>query len=227
LFYIVVGLMTAIDAKTADAVLFQLKSLGEAQAETLATRLGITVQAVRQRLDRLLVGGLVAYADNVVGRGRPRRMWSLAPRAASLFPDTHAQLTVDLIGTIRSELGEAAFSRLLRRRTEGIAANYRRRLASEPDIAGKLTALAEIRTAEGYMARLEELPEGGYLLIEDHCPICAAAIACQGFCSTELEVFQELLGDEWHIHRLDHLLAGARRCSYRITRPAPENPETD
>ena len=36
--------------KTAgDAILFQLKSLGEAQAETLARRLGISVQAVRQR----------------------------------------------------------------------------------------------------------------------------------------------------------------------------------
>jgi hypothetical protein len=43
---------------------------------------GITVQAVRQRLDRLLAGGLVAYADNVVGRGRPRRMWSLTAQAA-------------------------------------------------------------------------------------------------------------------------------------------------
>jgi predicted ArsR family transcriptional regulator len=127
-----------------------------------------------------------------------------------------------LIGTIRSELGEAAFSRLLRRRAEGIAANYRRKLAPEPDIRGKLAALAELRTAEGYMARLEELPEGGYLLIEDHCPICAAAIACQGFCSAELEVFQELLGDEWRIERLDHLLGGARRCSYRITAPYPK-----
>ncbi|MGA8761069.1 MAG: metalloregulator ArsR/SmtB family transcription factor [Stellaceae bacterium] len=218
--------VTASDTKTADAVLFQLKSLGEAQAETIATRLGITVQAVRQRLDRLLAGGLVAYADNVVGRGRPRRMWSLTPQAVSLFPDTHAQLTVDLIGTIRSELGEAAFSQLLRRRTEGIAANYRRRLPPEPDIRGKLAALVEIRTAEGYMARLEELPEGGYRLIEDHCPICAAAIACQGFCSAELEVFQKLLGDEWRIERLDHLLAGARRCSYRITRTAPEIAKT-
>ena len=76
-------------------------------------------------------------------------MWSLTPQAMSLFPDTHAQLTVDLIGTIRSEFGEAAFCRLLRRRTEGIAANYRRTLAREPGIAGKLAALVDIRTAEG------------------------------------------------------------------------------
>ena len=204
--------------KTAgDAILFQLKSLGEAQAETLARRLRISVQAVRQRLERLVAENLVTYSDRAQGRGRPRRLWSLAPGAASLFPDTHAQLTVDLIGTIRNELGETALARLLERRREQINAFYRKRLAGEPDIARKLTALADMRSAEGYMARLETLADEGFLLVEDHCPICAAAMTCQGFCSIELQVFRNLLGPGWHIEREDHLLTGARRCSYRIT----------
>jgi predicted ArsR family transcriptional regulator len=204
--------------KTAsDAVLFQLKSLGEAQAGTLARRLGISVQAVRQRLERLLAEHLVTFSDQVRGRGRPRRFWSLTAGAASLFPDTHAQLTVDLIGSIRSELGEPAFARLLHRRRQEITAAYRKELAGEPSIARKLARLAELRAAEGYMARLEHCPGDGFLLIEDHCPICAAAIACQGFCSIELDVFRELLGPGWQIVREDHVLSGARRCSYRIT----------
>ena len=213
--------------KTAgDAILFQLKSLGEAQAETLARRLGISVQAVRQRLERLLAENLVAYSDRAHGRGRPRRLWSLAPGSATLFPDTHAQLTVDLIGTIRSELSETALAQLLDRRREQITAAYRRRLAGEPDIARKLTALADMRSAEGYMARLEKLADQGFLLVEDHCPICAAAIRCQGFCSIELQVFQDLLGPGWHNERQDHLLNGARRCTYRITPAAAPAPKT-
>ena len=200
-----------------DAILLQLKSLGEAQAETVARRLGISVQAVRQRLERLLAENLVAYSDRVHGRGRPRRLWSLAPGAASLFPDTHAQLTVDLISTIRSELGETGLARLLERRREQITTAYRKRFAHEPDIARKLTALADMRSAEGYMARVERLAEEGFLLVEDHCPICAAAMTCQGFCSIELAIFQNLLGPGWRIERQDHLLAGARRCAYRIT----------
>jgi predicted ArsR family transcriptional regulator len=200
-----------------DAILFQLKSLGEAQAETLARRLGISVQAVRQRLERLLAENLVAFSDRAHGRGRPRRLWSLATSAASLFPDTHAQLTVDLIGTIRTELGEAALAQLLERRREQITAAYRKRLAREPDMARKLTALADLRSAEGYMARLEKHPDESFLLVEDHCPICAAAVTCQGFCSIELAIFQSLLGPGWRIEREDHLLTGARRCTYRIT----------
>jgi predicted ArsR family transcriptional regulator len=205
----------------ADAILFQLKSLGEARAETLARRLGISVQAVRQRLDRLLADHDVCFSERTSGRGRPRRLWSLAPGAAELFPDTHAQLTVDLIGSIRRELGEPAFVRLLQRRRDDITAGYRQRLARHRGVGRKLEALAELRSAEGYMARLERCPGGGFLLIEDHCPICAAAIACQGFCSIELEVFRSLLGAAWDIVREDHVLAGGRRCSYRITAAAP------
>jgi predicted ArsR family transcriptional regulator len=200
----------------ADAILFQLKSLGEAQAETLARRLGISVQAVRQRLDRLLAEDLVSFCDRARGRGRPRRLWSLAPSAAALFPDTHAQLTVDLIGSIRRELGEPAFARLLQRRCCDITAAYRTRLARHQTVERKLEGLAELRSAEGYMARLERHPDGGFLLIEDHCPICAAATVCQGFCSIELEVFRRLLGSAWDIAREDHVLGGGRRCSYRI-----------
>jgi predicted ArsR family transcriptional regulator len=200
----------------ADAILFQLKSLGEAQAETLARRLGISVQAVRQRLDRLLAEDLVCFSDRTRGRGRPRRLWSLAPSAAGLFPDTHAQLTVDLIGGIRRELGEPAFARLLQRRRDDVMAAYRKRLAGKQTTEHKLRALAELRSAEGYMARLERRLDGGFLLIEDHCPICAAATVCQGFCSIELDVFRSLLGPAWDIAREDHVLGGARRCSYRI-----------
>src|SRR5262249_49100151 len=152
----------------ADAILFQLKSLGEAQAETLARRLGISVQAVRQRLDRLLADGLVSFSDRSRGRGRPRRLWSLAPGATGLFPDTHAQLTIDLIGSIRRELGEPAFARLLQRRRDDLTAAYRKRLAGHRTVARKLEALAELRSAEGYMARLECRPDKGFLLIEDH-----------------------------------------------------------
>lgn len=118
---------------------------------------------------------------------------------------------------MRSELGEAALARLLERRREQITAAYQRRLGGEPGITKKLTALADMRSAEGYMARVETLADEGYLLIEDHCPICAAAMSCQGFCSIELGIFRNLLGRGWDIERQDHLLTGARRCTYRTT----------
>ena len=142
------------------------------------------------------------------------------PEAPPIRPQRHVP---NSIGTIRRELGETALARLLERRREQITAAYQRRLAREPDIARKLTTLADMRSVEGYMARVEKLADESFLLVEDHCPICAAAMSCQGFCSIELQVFRNLLGPGWHIEREDHLLSGARRCSYRITSAVPRN----
>lgn len=56
-----------------------------------------------------------------------------------------------------------------------------------------------------------------WLLIENHCPICAAARACQGFCRSELELFKEVLGRDVEVERVEHQLSGALRCAYRVT----------
>lgn len=65
------------------------------------------------------------------------------------------------------------------------------------------------------MAEIRLLPDG-WLLIENHCPICAAAESCQQFCRTELALFQQLFAETATVSRVDHLLSGARRCAYKL-----------
>jgi predicted ArsR family transcriptional regulator len=86
------------------------------------------------------------------------------------------------------------------------------------DLSDRVRALARLRTMEGYMAQGKRQRDGSFLLIEDHCPICAAAQACQGFCRSELEVFEAALGADVSVTREEHLLSGGRRCVYRIAR---------
>ena len=66
------------------------------------------------------------------------------------------------------------------------------------------------------MAEWRAEPDGSYLVAENHCPICAAARKCQGFCRSELAVFRAVLGSGVHVERTEHIPAGARRCAYRI-----------
>ena len=47
-------------------------------------------------------------------------------------------------------------------------------------------ALAAMRTDEGYMAEVQAQADGSFLLLEKHCPICAAAVACTGLCGKKL-----------------------------------------
>ncbi|WP_248561683.1 hypothetical protein [Niallia sp. NCCP-28] len=50
--------------------------------------------------------------------------------------------------------------------------------------------MADLRTEEGYMAEIKQEEDHSYLLMEKHCPICAVASACSGFCNKEKKLFQ-------------------------------------
>jgi predicted ArsR family transcriptional regulator len=159
---------------------------------------------------------LVQAKSEVRGVGRPAQIYHLAPAAQKRFPDAHAELTAQLIGEIRDVLGEGALEKLIHARETGTRQRYEALLAGEQSLAKKVARLADIRNKEGYMARWEK--EGdSYLLVENHCPICAAAAACTGFCRSEQAIFGQVLGRDIRVERIEHLLAGARRCAYRIT----------
>ena len=203
----------------ADRVLGIIKRRGPQRAADLASALGVTAEAARQQLIQLAQAELVSSETPKRGVGRPSRVWSLTAAGHARFPDTHAELTVQLIGAIRGELGERALDRIIGARQEGIRQSYRAALEGARTLGARVARLAEIRAREGYMAEWRRDGDG-FLLIENHSPICAAATACQGFCRSELEIFRDALGGDAEVERVEHLLAGARRCAYRITRAA-------
>jgi predicted ArsR family transcriptional regulator len=206
----------------ADRLLFLLKTRGPQTATDLGTRLQITSEAARQQLLRLSAEGMVYTNSEVRGVGRPAQVYHLAPAAQRRFPDTHAELTTQLIGEIREVLGEDAMEKLIEVRENGTRKRYDALLSGEQSLPRKIARLAEIRNKEGYMANWEKESgekESGesYLLVENHCPICAAASACTGFCRSEKAIFEHVLGRNVRVERVEHLLAGARRCAYRIS----------
>lgn len=200
---------------TSEQILFELKTRGPAKTRDLATRTRITRQAARAHLEKLAGEGFVEHATTPDGVGRPRQVWSLTTRGHGRFPDTHAQMTVDLIEAARGEFGEAGLARLVDRREQAMAAHYEQALAGTGSLEQRLERLASLRSAEGYMAELTRCPGGGYILAENHCPICAAAAVCQGFCRSELALFARLLAPA-RVERTEHVLAGARRCAYVV-----------
>jgi predicted ArsR family transcriptional regulator len=203
--------------KGATRVLYALKSTGPQSADALARRLKVTVVAARQQLGRLLEKGLVAFEDRREGVGRPKRVWSLSEAGHARFPDSHAAMTVDLIQAIGTAFGPEGLDRVIAERERATRRTYAERVRPGRSLAERTKLLAEQRAEEGYMAEVKRQPDGSLLLIENHCPICVAARACQGFCRSELNLFREVLGPDAKVEREEHILAGARRCAYRIT----------
>jgi predicted ArsR family transcriptional regulator len=195
-------------------LLVLLKTGGPQTTDDLSSALAITGEAARQQLLKLAAQGLVASTPEVRGVGRPVQVWALTEQGHARFPDAHAELTAQLLRTIRSELGQDALDKLIAARAAEARTAYAAELEGAADLAERVARLAQARTREGYMA--ESRADGdGYLLVENHCPICVAATACQGFCRAERDVFEQVLGDVT-VERTEHIVSGERRCAYRI-----------
>ncbi|MEJ2088170.1 MAG: transcriptional regulator [Gammaproteobacteria bacterium] len=201
--------------KTKDRLLLLLKTRGPLTTRALADALDISVPAVRQHLKSL--GEAVTSGSASNGVGRPSRCWSLTDEAQARFPDTHSELTVRILESITRALGDEALDAVIADRYRASEARYREAIGARKTLPGRLKRLVALRSEEGYMAELEKTAEG-WLLLENHCPICAAASYCQGFCRNELALFQSVLGDGVRVSRIEYLLEGGRRCAYRITR---------
>jgi predicted ArsR family transcriptional regulator len=204
------------DAKSKRRIVKILKTEGPLDAAALAKRIGLSPMAVRQHLYLLQEQKMVTARERPVPLGRPAKYWELTRKADRLFPEAYAELSLSLIDSLNDTFGTEGLERILQHRAARQRASYSARISATMPLRRKLQALAKIRTAEGYMAELRFEGKHSYLLIENHCPICAAASNCTGLCANELALFRSVLGPGIKIERVEHILAGSRRCVYRV-----------
>ena len=196
-----------------EKALMILKRNGPMPLSVLAKELGLSTEGARFHLIKLANEGLVVSSTEVKGRGRPQQVWTLASAGHSRFPDAHAEVSVKLINKVRTLFGEEGLKSVIAASAQDSKERYTKSIGNEKDLESRVKLLAEMRDKEGYMARYEK--EGdSYLLIEDHCPICTAAAACQGFCTAELNIFREVLDAK--VNRVEHVLSDGRRCAYKV-----------
>lgn len=205
-----------IELQDNEKALWVLKTRGPQPLAVIANELNVTTEGARFHLIKLEKEGLVESRSEAQGRGRPKQIWSVTEKGNSRFPDNHANLTVNIIDMMRNTLGEDSVHRVIEEHEARMLSRYQEEIDKSSSLENRLEKLAEIRTREGYMAEFEKDKEG-YLFIENHCPICAAAKICQGFCQAELNIFRVVLGDKVNIERVEHIVKGERRCAYRIS----------
>jgi iron-sulfur cluster biosynthesis transcriptional regulator SufR len=209
---------SAEKVKVKRQILHLLKMKGEQTAVNLAEALDVSPMAIRQHLQNLQAEQLVVYTEQRQPVGRPLKFWYLSDRAREIFPDRHDELTQNLLESIVRIFGEAGLETLIAERTQQQIDTYTTQISRQSSWQAKVATLAEIRTNEGYMAEATEESSDVWLLSENHCSIDAAARSCPSFCQSEWEVFQALLGDRVRVERIEHLLNGDRRCTYRISK---------
>ena len=151
-------------------------------------------------------------------KGRPAKIWQLTDQASIHFPNSNAEFSTGLISSIEQVFGQSGMEKLLAVRFQEQVKEYHAQIPAHSPLKSTLEKLAAIRSREGYMADI--LPgkdAGGYLFVENNCPVCEAAKSCSGICARELDLFQEILGKDVTIERNEHIIEGARRCAYVIS----------
>ncbi|MDG3084644.1 transcriptional regulator [Vibrio hannami] len=201
--------------KTIDIILEKIKREGAITAKKLSEDLEMTSMGARQHLQALEDNNLVKHFDVKVKVGRPTRHWSLTEEGHAQFADRHDDLTVQVIEAVEHIFGQEGLEKVAAERESKTLARYSAVITPDLPLGEKLVRLVSLREQDGYMAELTELEEG-FLFTENHCPICKAAKSCPTLCQSELNVFENLLGNDTKIERTEHIINNERRCSYII-----------
>jgi DeoR family suf operon transcriptional repressor len=204
------------------AVLYAVRRRGEATAEQVAEQLDVTISGARQHLTALVRDGLLETAElppAVTTRGRRAIVYSCTATADEHFPKAYGELTNELLGYVADTDG-ALLDDLFAKRREHRIAHARARLAGKRGLGAKVAELTRILDEDGYLASYEKVGRGVYRIVEQNCAIWAVAERYGQACTSELEFIRAVL-EGAQVERVQHMVAGARRCAYEVTALAP------
>jgi len=194
------------------AVLVQLKRGQRLTAKDLASRLGVSLNAVRHHLKELEAEGLVGYEREHREVGAPAFLYSLSSAGEALFPRRYEETLTALLDRIVEREGREAAIGLLEAHIAGLASRLRAELeGASPE--QRLHALARVRSDQGYMAEATGGNTVG-VLTEHNCAIQAVAERFPEICAAEARFLAEVLGAE--VDRREHILSGCPACEYHV-----------
>nr|WP_275900925.1 metalloregulator ArsR/SmtB family transcription factor [Paenibacillus periandrae] len=198
---------------TRRVVMTMLKTKGPLAVSEIAKQLGITEMAVRRHLNTLERDGLIESKLVRQAMGRPTNLYSLTENADELFPKNYYNLTLDLLGELVEEAGEAKVQLLFERRKEKLIDRYEEQMQGK-ELGDRVKALAEIQNANGYMVNWSADEDGTFVINEHNCPISQVANQYNHACHCELMMFETLL--DANVKRTECLVKGGLKCSYSI-----------
>jgi DeoR family transcriptional regulator, suf operon transcriptional repressor len=193
------------------SILLQLKRSQSLTTKELASRLGVSLNAVRHHLRDLEQHGLVEYQIERRGVGAPVFAYRLAEAGLALFPRRYETLLLGLLQQLVRTQGREQAVALLDAHFKSLAERVQPDLAdSSPD--QRLKKVASLLSIEGYMA--EAAPE---TLTEHNCAIREVAEQFPEICDAEAKFLSSVLNAD--VQRKRHILNGCTACEYRV-RPA-------
>jgi predicted ArsR family transcriptional regulator len=178
---------------TKKKILWHLKAHGESGLEELSGALKISKMAVHKHLASLEERGIVETSQTTRGKvGRPRVIYKLTSKGNTTFPRAYGAVATCALKFIEKKLGRKAVEQVLRERQSEVFERYKPEL-EDLEFDERVKKLAELRDGEGYMAEPRKLSGSKYVMFENNCPIIQLAQDYWEACTTETELFENLL----------------------------------
>jgi predicted ArsR family transcriptional regulator len=213
----------------------------------MASRMGVTATAVRQRLDRLMRGGLIGrttLAGNVAGegpddvqstgvndgkrsarlRGRPSHVYSLTEKGQRTGGDNFRDLAIVLWRELRSVREPVVRQGLISRIGSAMASMYRDEVSGDTP-RERLESTAKLLQERNISCGVEPAADptadptkrGLAVLTSYACPYPELAEQDRGICVAERFMLQNLVGST--VHLADCRLDGAPCCRFTVADP--------
>lgn len=204
---------SATSISTREAVLSVLLRHGQATAADLASRLQVSVQAMRRHLRGLEEAGLVEASSGGEGPGRPSNHWQLTARGQAHFPDGSEDFALALLESMAGSLPAGTVQALLEQQAHDKACSYRHQLG-RGSLQQRLERLVELRRNEGYVA--ECCADGdGWVISEFHCSVMRIAEQFPCICDQELQLLRQTFPD-CQVERVHWRLEQGHSCGFRL-----------
>jgi predicted ArsR family transcriptional regulator len=192
------------------AMLDFMRRQGAVTISGLVDEMGVTATAVRQRLRRLMAGGLIQRHTERISRGRPNHRYSLTEKGESASGTNFADMATVLWEEIKSVEDPAIRRGLLKRIADRLVARYRGRV-SGATLGERMTGLAAVMAERDVPF---EVDHSGALPVLSAlaCPYPELAKLDRGVCTMEKLMLSEILGSNVRLSqcRLD----GASCCTF-------------
>lgn len=198
-------------------LLVALRKAQPLTAHELGDHFGLTANALRRHLKALEEDGLVRYRREVRGVGGPVFAYSLTEAGEALFPRRYVSLLASALDALRAEQGVEAVERVLEAEWARLGEEAGPLLDALP-LAERVSLVAELLTARGYMA---EVVEGGgtgetaaVALRIHNCAMREIADRFPEACRVEERFLERLLGVP--LMRGAHRRDGCGHCEYGV-----------
>lgn len=198
-------------------ILERLRRNQPATAETIATELGVTPNAVRQHLTNLERDGYVRSQPVRHKRGRPALTFSLTDRADAAFPKRYGQLATMVLTELRAMGGEDLIDEVFRRVAQRHASTI------EPGLDGldfdaKLDQVVGSLARAGTLATATDDNNGEVEVAIHNCPFRNTALKFPQVCTITPHMLASLL--ETSVSQAKSIHRGDSHCSFVVHRPA-------